>query len=121
MRFASRVLVAGAIACVLASSSGAYSQRDVAFVTLTGQGTVRSLPQGIDCPKTCRGVFVRGTHLRLVATAAAGWRFAGFSSKWCNGTTARCAFDLVSPHDCVGGACPVGAFGVRARFVRAGE
>ena len=121
MRFGSQVLLAVAIACVLAGSSGAFTQRDVAFVTLTGHGTVTSLPQGIDCPKTCRGIFVRGTHLRLVARAAPGWRFAGFASKWCNGSTTRCVFDLVSPHDCIGGACPVGAFGVRARFVPTGQ
>ena len=108
-------------ACVLASAaSGASSSlRDVAFVTMSGKGTVRSVPRGIACPKTCRAVFARGTHLRLVAAAAPGWRFAGYASRWCNGARNSCVFDLVSEHDCVGGACPTGAFGVRAAFVRA--
>jgi hypothetical protein len=99
-----------------ASTSPAYVYRYVAFTTVTGHGTVRSVPSGISCPKTCRALFVRGTHLRLIATAAAGWSFTGFDGTWCKGT--RCAFDLVSPHDCVGGACPLGAFGVRVAFVR---
>jgi len=121
VRFA---LIAVAIAGVLASGSAAstrFNQRDVAFVTLVGHGTVTSLPRGIDCPKTCRGIIVRGTHIRLAAKAAAGWTFAGFRSKWCTGARTLCAFDLVSPHDCIGGACPVGAFGVRAVFVRNGQ
>lgn len=120
VRFAGSLVAAAAVAAALATGSTAFEHRDVAFVTLVGHGTVSSLPRGIDCPQTCRGIFVRGTHLRLSATAAPGWRFAGFTSKWCNGATTPCAFDLVSPHDCIGGACPVGAFGVRALFVRSG-
>jgi hypothetical protein len=122
VRFARRVLLAAVVAGALASASGAFDQRDVAFVTIVGHGSVKSLPAGIDCPKkSCRGIFVRGTHLRLVAVAAAGWRFTGFRSKWCNAGGKNCVFDLVSPHDCIGGACPVGAFGVRAIFVRTDE
>jgi hypothetical protein len=118
---ASRLLAVVGAAFVLAGSSAAspsprYVYRYVAFVTVTGHGTVRSVPRGISCPKTCRALFVRGTHLRLVATPAPGWTFSGYDSTWCKGST--CAFDLVSSHDCVGGACPVGAFGVRVPFVR---
>jgi hypothetical protein len=116
------VLVAGALALAPAphaSSAPYYTPRYVVFVTMTGKGTVLSRPHGINCPRDCRGVWVRGTHIRVAAVAAAGWRFAGFSSKWCQGpTTVSCQFDLVSPHDCVGGACPLGAFGIRAAFVR---
>jgi len=118
------VLVACVLASLLASSSLAsppYAGRDVAFVTLFGHGTVRSVPRGIRCPGSCRAVFARGTHLQLYATPTKGWRFVGFDSKWCGGIQQSCAFDLVSPHDCVGGACPLGAFGVRVTFVRAGS
>jgi len=101
-----------------AASPPHYVYRDVAFVTVTGHGTVTSTPRGIRCPASCRSLFIRGTHVSLHAAAAPGWRFAGFTSKWCSGDHAGCAFDLVSPHDCVGGACPVGSFGVRALFVR---
>jgi hypothetical protein len=117
-------LLAACFAALAVSSASAsppqYVYRDVALVTVFGHGSVRSLPHGIACPQRCRALFVRGTHLRLYARAAAGWRFVGFSSKWCSGGRLRpsCAFDLVSPHDCVGGACPIGAFGVRARVVR---
>ena len=77
-----------------------------------------SMPRGINCPGKCRTLFVRGTRLRLHAVAAPGWRFAGFNSAFCNGRQATCVFDMVSSHDCSGGACPTGVFGVRARFVR---
>jgi hypothetical protein len=118
--YAPRLLAVVVAAFVLAGSTSAaspsYVYRYVAFVTVTGHGTVRSVPRGISCPKTCRALFVRGTHIRLVATPAPGWRFKGYDSEWCKGAT--CGFDLVSSHDCVGGACPVGAFGVRVPFVR---
>jgi hypothetical protein len=123
MRLLARALVAVAVVGALASGSSAspppqYVYRYVAFVTLTGHGTVVSTPKGIACPRSCRWAYPRGTHLTLRGAAAPGWRFVGFSSKWCNGQTSRCVFYLVSPHDCVGGACPLGAFGVRALFVR---
>jgi hypothetical protein len=112
-------VIALAVLCAAASAAAApTSLRDVAFVDVTGKGAVRSVPRGIDCPRTCRAVFPRGTHLRLLATPARGWRLAAFRSKWCNGGHRSCVFDLVSPHDCIGGACPTGAFGVRAVFIR---
>jgi hypothetical protein len=110
-------LVAGWLVAAPSASPPKYTYRDVAFVTIVGHGSVRSTPRGIACPRTCRVLFPRGTHLRLRAAAAPGWRFAGFTGKTCNGSRS-CAFDLVSSHDRVGGACPTGAFGVRARFVR---
>jgi hypothetical protein len=120
--FVAKVLPALAAAGICVASPAAspphYTYRDVAFVTIVGHGSVRSAPRGIDCPRTCRVLFPRGTHLRLHAAAAPGWRFAGFVGKSCRAGSAVCAFDLVSSHDCVGGACPTGAFGVRARFVR---
>jgi hypothetical protein len=112
------VLAAGWLVAAPAASPPHYTYRDVAFVSIVGHGTVRSTPRGIDCPGACRVLFPRGTHLRLHAAARPGWRFAGFTGKGCSAGSATCAFDLVSSHDCVGGACPTGAFGVRARFVR---
>lgn len=107
-----------AASAALASPPPTYVQRDVAFVTPTGKGVVTIHPQGVKCPPTCRVVFTRGTHVSFTAVAAPGWSFAGFSSKWCAKTKWTCGFDLVSPHDCSGGACPLGAYGVRALFVR---
>jgi hypothetical protein len=120
--FGAKVLaVAAAVGVCAAASFGApprYVYRDVALVAVSGHGSVVSRPRGIECPDTCRTLFVRGTHLRLHAVAAPGWRFTGFKSTLCNGAGATCVFDMVSSHDCVGGACPTGVFGVRARFVR---
>jgi hypothetical protein len=118
-----RGLLVLAVFGLLATSSAAsppptYVFRDVAFVTVVGQGSVRSVPNGIHCPGVCRATYVRGTHLSFTAAAAPGWRFQYFSSAWCGGHNVTCGFDLVSSHDCVGGACPVGAYGVRAVFAR---
>jgi hypothetical protein len=120
--FGAKLLAVPILACVLVAGSSAspprYVYRDVALVAIAGHGTVTSRPHGIDCPGTCRTLFVRGTHLSLHAVAARGWRFTGFKSTFCNGAHSTCVFDMVSSHDCVGGACPTGVFGVRARFVR---
>ena len=120
--FGAKLLAVAVLACFFVAASSAsppkYVYRDVALVAVTGHGTVTSRPHGIDCPATCRTLFVRGTHLSLRAVAAPGWRFTGFKSTFCNGAHATCVFDMVSSHDCVGGACPTGVFGIRARFVR---
>jgi hypothetical protein len=118
-----RGLLVLAVFGLLATSSAAsppptYVFRDVAFVTVIGHGSVKSTPRGIHCPGVCRATYVRGTHMSFKAAAAPGWRFRYFSSTWCGGHRRTCAFDLVSSHDCVGGACPLGAYGVRAVFVR---
>ena len=118
---ASRLVAAAAAACVLVSSSQAappqYVQHFVAFVTIYGHGSVRSVPKGIDCPKVCRARYLENAHLELVATPAKGWRFVRFGG-YCSGRTRSCGFDLTSPHDCFGPLCPIGAFGTRAYFVR---
>ena len=120
--FGAKLLAVAVIACFFVAGSSAsppkYVYRDVALVAITGHGTVTSKPHGINCPSKCRTLFVRGTHLSLRAVAAPGWRFTGFKSTFCNGAHATCVFDMVSSHDCVGGACPTGVFGIRARFVR---
>ena len=112
------VLATGAVASTAVAAPPTYVYRYMAFVTMNGHGTVTSVPKGIACPKECRSAWIRGTHLRLVAKPAPGWRLASFTSRWCKSVGGVCAFDLVSPHDCVGGACPVGAFGVQVRFVK---
>lgn len=111
-------LAAGIAVSAAAAAPPRYVYRDVAFVTMNGQGTVTSTPRGIACPRSCRAVFLRGTHVVLHAHPAAGWKLASFTSKWCTARAGACGFDLVSPHDCSGGACPLGAFGVRVLFLR---
>ena len=120
--FGAKLFAVAALACLFVAGSFAsppkYVYRDVALVAITGHGKVTSKPLGVNCPSKCRVLFVRGTHLSLHAVAAPGWRFTGFKSTFCNGARVTCVFDMVSSHDCVGGACPTGVFGVRARFVR---
>ena len=114
-----RVLGAVVLAGVLAVSSAASPTglRSVAFVAVHGHGTVTSIPRGIHCPGQCRGVFTEHIHLTMHATPAPGWKLGHFEG-WCHSKTTTCGFDLVSPHDCIGGACPIGAFGSTAYFVR---
>lgn len=58
-------------------------------VTVSGQGSVRSQPVGIDCGSTCSASFGSGQSVLLTATAAAGQRFAGWSGS-CSGSNATC-------------------------------
>lgn len=102
----------------LASDPRHYVYHDVAFVTLTGHGTVTSTPHGLNCPRHCRAIFVRGTHIVLRATPAPGWKLATFESRYCTAKNGKCSFYLVSLHDCDHGACPIGAFGSIVHFVR---
>lgn len=119
-----RVAAVAAVACTLvfsASSQAAppphYVQHFMAFITLYGKGTVQSVPKGIDCPRVCRALFLENSHLELRAVPAPGWHLVKYSG-YCNGTNAKCGFDLMSPHDCYGPLCPVGAFGTRVYFVK---
>jgi hypothetical protein len=89
----------------------------VAFVAVHGQGVVTSTPRGIHCPGTCRAIFPEHSRVVLHSRAAAGWTFGHFEGS-CKSRTGSCGFVLVSPHDCIGGACPLGAFGTRAYFVQ---
>lgn len=118
------VLAAGAVSGLLAAAApsragSAFRERRVVFVAIAGHGSVSSVPKGIACPRTCRSnAFFKSERVRLVAHPAPGWRLVGWSSEWCSGTQAACAFDLVDSHDCAHGACPVGAFGLHVTFVR---
>jgi trimeric autotransporter adhesin len=119
--FAVRVLATLAVAAFLAAavaSSTAQSAglRDVVFVAVSGHGTVTSSPAGIHCPWACRAIFIRGQHVKIVAKPAAGWMVRRITGS-CETKSRACAFDLVSAHDCIGGACPTGAFGVTVEFV----
>jgi probable HAF family extracellular repeat protein len=88
---------AGTGLCDLALSSDAvasatFRERKVALaVTVSGQGTIRSSPAGLDCNGTCSSTFAAGTRVRLEAIAADGFAFSGFGGS-CNGMV--CELDL---------------------------
>ena len=52
----------------------------------TGNGTVTSLPPGIDCGSDCGEGYPSGTPVTLTATQAGGSFFAGWSGGGCSGT-----------------------------------
>jgi hypothetical protein len=115
--------LAAAVASSTAQSAGLRSTglrstglRDVVFVAVSGHGRVTSSPAGIHCPWACRAIFIRGQHVKIVAKPAAGWMVRRITGS-CETKSRACAFDLVSAHDCIGGACPTGAFGVTVEFV----
>ena len=88
---------AGTGPCDLALSSDAvasatFRERKVALaVTVSGQGTIRSSPAGLDCNGACSSTFAAGTRVRLEAIAADGFAFSGFGGS-CNGMV--CELDL---------------------------
>ncbi len=48
-------------------------------VTTAGSGSVTSNPAGLDCGKNCTAKFAAGTLVYLTETAAAGWKFSGWT------------------------------------------
>jgi hypothetical protein len=59
-------------------SASFVAQRTLS-VQKIGPGSVASIPAGIDCGPSCSTVVDDGTGLKLVATPARGYRFAGWS------------------------------------------
>lgn len=54
--------------------------------TGSGDGTVTSVPPGIDCGSNCTAEFDNGTEVTLTAVAAPGSVFSGWSGSGCSGT-----------------------------------
>lgn len=71
------------------STSAALTQTvgaaEVLTVSVTGSGTVRSSPSGINCGSTCNAGFTSGTQVTLTPTPAHGWQFASWSGA-CSGS-----------------------------------
>jgi hypothetical protein len=62
-------------------------------VAVTGNGTVRSQPAGIDCGSTCNASFAASTSVTLSATPAAGQVFSGWGGA-CTGAGAACTVTM---------------------------
>jgi hypothetical protein len=122
-----RLLFVVALVSTLASLSASTARSGlpsgpvgrVVLVAITGKGGVSSAPHGIACPKKCRAFFVKDELVKLVAHPASGWKLGRWSGS-CAGRRSACSFNLTTSHDCSGGLCRVGAFGVRVSFVRLG-
>jgi hypothetical protein len=59
----------------------------------TGEGSVTSIPSGIDCEPSCSQFFSEGTVVRLTATPETGSAFAYWSGG-CSGTTETCDVNM---------------------------
>ncbi len=70
------------------SSPTSQSQQAELIIAITGSGTVTSAPAGINCPGTCTAGFQSGAAVTLTATAAAGFKFAGFGGA-CSGSSCQ--------------------------------
>src|SRR5438309_66349 len=67
------------------SAAAVQTVKRTVAVMLSGQGSVRSSPDGIDCGLTCQASFASGQAVRLVATADEGYRFDSWGGA-CAGT-----------------------------------
>jgi len=68
-------------------------QQAVVQVTITGNGSVRFDPSGVNCSSSCGQLYEQGQQITLTATPAAGLGFAGWSGGACSGT-GQCAITL---------------------------
>jgi hypothetical protein len=79
------------------AKSDAPSNTHGLHVMVNGVGTVSSGPDGLNCGSTCSTFFDENTLVTLVATAAQGWVFAGWSGA-CEGAGLTCSVTLTQAH-----------------------
>lgn len=69
----------GALGRVMPVTAGMTPQPDLE-ISSSGNGTITSMPSGIDCALTCNANFASATLLTLTATPAPGYVFAGWNA-----------------------------------------
>lgn len=74
---------------VTASFNAPPAQSFTLNVSVTGGGSVRSLPAGIECGTTCSAAFASGASIELSATPAAGQVLSGWGGA-CTGAGTTC-------------------------------
>ena len=62
-----------------------FTEQKRLTVTKTGNGSLASIPAGIDCGISCSASFNKNTLVTLVATPQTGNTFTGWSGLWCTG------------------------------------
>ncbi len=75
---------------VSASFAPAVGTNAILSVSLTGSGSVASLPAGISCGATCTASFAINSQVVLTATPVAGQVFSSWGGA-CSGTTTTCS------------------------------
>ena len=64
-------------------------------VALVGNGTVRSVPAGVDCSAACDTLQPLGASIALHAVASSGWTFATWSDD-CSGAGVPCSLTMTA-------------------------
>ncbi|MFP2903562.1 InlB B-repeat-containing protein [Pyxidicoccus sp. 3LFB2] len=77
----------------------------VLTVALIGEGSVRSVPDGITCGTACEAGFAEDTWVRLEATPAVGWRLSAWEGD-CAGTGTQAQVLLRGDARCVARFAP---------------
>ncbi|WP_257449949.1 WD40 domain-containing protein [Archangium lipolyticum] len=68
-------------------------------LSVEGEGSVRSNPEGLDCGKQCGATFDTGTRVTLIAQPATNWFFVGWTGS-CAGAEPQTVVDLSADATC---------------------
>lgn len=65
-------------------------------VTVSGNGSVTSVPDGVQCPSACTSIRFDGDVVTLTAVPADGWTLSGWSGD-CAGSNLQCSLTMSAP------------------------
>ncbi|CAK0781526.1 hypothetical protein CCP4SC76_7870008 [Gammaproteobacteria bacterium] len=71
---------------MIQSGPGNGAENHALVISRTGNGSITSIPAGIDCGNTCSANFADGATVTLTATPASSYAFDGWSGDDCSGT-----------------------------------